>query len=143
MKVAIISCVKTKLKTSKPVEAKRLYTSDLFKKSLEYTVKNYDKVLILSAHYYVLQLTDLVLPYEKTLYKFTKVELKNWANKAKLMLEQKINTSDELFFFCGIPYRSALIGNLKNKSHIPLKGVSFGNQLKFYKNELDRQIKLL
>jgi hypothetical protein len=45
-KIALISCVKTKRKTSIPIDAGLLYISDLFKKSLDYCKLNYDVTYI-------------------------------------------------------------------------------------------------
>lgn len=135
-KIALISCVKTKRKTSTPIDAKLLYISDLFTKSLNYCKCNYDEVYILSAKYGLLSLTDKVMPYEFTLKNQNANYKIAWAIKVADQLSKILNTNDEIYYHCGNEYREHLIKLLRNKHYIPLKGVSFGNQLKFYKNQV-------
>ncbi len=142
MRIGLISCVKTKLQnTNKPVRARDLYISPLFKKSLAYCLEHYDEVFILSAYYGLIDLDAEIVTYEKTLNNMSKSERERWydrvADEMRFFFED-----DKLYYHCGIPYRSGLIDRLSNEYEIPLKGVSFGNQLKFYTNELNRQSKL-
>jgi len=119
-----------------PIEAYKLYISDLFKKSLNYCRCNYDETYILSAKYGLLKLNDKILPYEFTL-KNQQVSYKiAWAIKVNYQLNEIINPDDVIYFHCGLEYREHLIKLLKNKYHIPLEGISFGNQLKYYKQHL-------
>ena len=132
MEVAFISCVKTKL--NKKSKAKDLYVSDLFKKSLGYTLKRYDKVYILSAKYGLLNLNDEILPYELTLNNMSKEEQKKWAYKVYTQIKEQIGINNKFYFYCGVNYRKYLMQKLNSVA--PLKGISFGNQLKFYKEAL-------
>lgn len=143
MRVALISCVKTKLDTKTPVRADELYLSDLFKKSYEYCKLNYDKVFILSAKYGLLNVDDEILPYEKTLNTMKKNEKEVWYNNVSYSLKNKLNKEDFIYYHCGSNYRQGLINRLDNLYDVPLLGVSFGNQLKFYKKHLDNQLKLI
>ena len=59
--IVFLSCVSKK--RNYPCEAQDLYTSDLFKKSLQYAkTLNPSKIYILSAKYGVLELTDRIRP---------------------------------------------------------------------------------
>jgi cytoplasmic iron level regulating protein YaaA (DUF328/UPF0246 family) len=131
-KIAFISCVKTKTKL--PSKAEDLYISDLFKKSLEYCKKRYDEVFILSAKYGLLSLNDFIKPYELTLNKMTVLERKQWSYKVYMQIEKKIGLQNEFYFYCGKNYNQFLKNKLNGKN--PLEGLTFGNQLKFYKNNL-------
>jgi cytoplasmic iron level regulating protein YaaA (DUF328/UPF0246 family) len=139
MRIGLISCVKTKISTQKPVRADNLYKSDLFKKSYKYCTLQYDKVFILSAKYGLLNIYDKVLPYEKTLNTMSKKEKEVWYNNVCFCLKKTIQEEDTLHFHCGQNYRSGLISRLKNTYEVPLLGLSFGNQLKFYKVHLSNQ----
>lgn len=76
--IIFIYCVK--LKKNKKCKAEELYISDLFKKSLAYAKKQKpNKIFILSAKYGVLELKDIIEPYEVTLNKLNKQEKKKWA----------------------------------------------------------------
>lgn len=132
MKIGLISCVKTKL--NYPAPAKDLYISDLFKKSLSFCLANYDKTFILSAKHHVVQLTDILEPYELTLNKMSKQERISWTNEVMKQLSTLTDINNDTFYFhAGLKYREFLIPLLKN-TIIPLESVSFGNQLKFYSN---------
>lgn len=77
--IAFISCVKKK--RNYPCKAQEMYISDLFKKSLNYAKKHADKVFILSAKYGLLNLDEMIFPYEKTLNGLSECEKKRWAYK--------------------------------------------------------------
>jgi len=135
MKVGLISCVKTKRKKS--CEAKDLYISDLFKKSLAYSLQNYDKTYILSAKYGFLELTDIIEPYELTLKNQNEEFKKKWSYKVFLKIIERHNINTTTFYFlCGENYRKYLIKKLIYK--IPLQGLRNGKQLEFYKKNIKK-----
>lgn len=64
--IVFLSCGKTKAKHT--CKACEMYQGDLFKKSFEYAKKlNPRKIYILSAKYKLLELDDIISPYELTL----------------------------------------------------------------------------
>ena len=134
MQIAFISCVSKKQNGKH--KAKDLYISDLFKKSFKYTSKNYSKVYILSAKYGLISPDDFIKNYDLTLNNFTEKQKQEWSKKVMLQLKNKIQLTDELFFYCGENYRKYLIKWLPNNKHIPLKGLGIGKQLKWYKERL-------
>ena len=130
MKIGLISCVKTK--QNKTSIAEEMYISDLFKKSLKYSKKMYDKIYILSAKYGLIELTDIIDTYELTLNNQSNIFIKKWSYDVLLKLTNKCDINNDIFYFhCGEKYRKYLIQKLKNYK-IPLQGLSFGNQLKYY-----------
>ena len=71
--IYLLSCVKTKL--SKPSVAVDMYISPLFKKMLSYAQsKEADEIFILSAEYGLLERSQVIDPYEKTLRTMKKKE---------------------------------------------------------------------
>jgi hypothetical protein len=114
-----------------------MYQGDLFKKSFEYAKKlKPRKIYILSAKYKLLELEDVISPYELTLNTMNKQQQKKWAYDVYLQLKEKgQNFEEEAIFLCGDNYRKYLSQVFKN-AKAPLQGVSFGNQLKFYKQNL-------
>ena len=129
--IAFISCVKTK--QNFPCKAREMYISPLFKKTLAFAEKHADRVFILSAKYGLLQLEDKIAPYEKTLKNATEHEKKRWAYLVyKKFLEIGGNLNEPCLFLCGIDYRKYLVPKFPN-ARIPLKGLSFGNQLRWLK----------
>jgi len=59
----VIACSHKKIKTNIPVRAVDLYKGELFSKCLHAATYVSDKIYILSAGYGLLELGDLVLPY--------------------------------------------------------------------------------
>jgi hypothetical protein len=139
--IIFIGCVKTK--QHKICAAKDMYISTLFRYSLQYakTLTNPDKIFILSAKYGVLRLQDIIAPYELCLNDMTVQQCKKWANKCiQQMKDQNINFNEKAVFLCGEKYRKYIINHFP-KSHIPLKNLSFGKQLKFYKEQISKNEK--
>ena len=134
-KVVLISCVSKKL--SHQAKAKDLYISPLFKKNLEYAHRlKPDKIYILSAKHYLLNLDDMVEPYDLTLNKMRINELKVWSDIVIEQLRREINLSnDEVVFLAGENYRKFLIPKIQNYK-IPMKGLKIGEQLKFLTDAL-------
>lgn len=126
--IVLISCVKTKL--DKPAKAQELYTSALFKYNLRYAkLLSPDAIFILSAQYGLLELDDIIAPYEKTLNKMSEAEKKEWANSVLNVLSSKSNLkSDNFIFLAGLNYRKYLLPSMK-KYEVPFIGMSFGHQL--------------
>jgi hypothetical protein len=83
--IALISCVSKKIKTKpgEKIPAGKLYTSDLFRKSLAYAKKlqadkKIDKIFILSAKHYVLPLEKDIETYNETLKNKPRGERREW-----------------------------------------------------------------
>ena len=86
--IVFLSCGKTKAKHT--CKACEMYRGDLFKKSFEYAKKlKPRKIYILSAKYKLLELEDVISPYELTLNTMNKQQQKKWAYDVYLQLKQK------------------------------------------------------
>lgn len=135
MRVVLISCV-AKKRNAKSL-AKDLYISPLFRGAYQYAKKiKADKVFILSAKYGLLEENDLVEPYDETLNTKKMNEVQCWASAVIASLSQKANLQeDEFIILAGLRYRKYLVSQLRN-CLIPLKGLSIGKQLSFYKENL-------
>jgi hypothetical protein len=130
--IALISCGKSKL--SEPALAHRLYTGNLFQKSLAYARRrNADTIYILSAKYGLVEFDQLIEPYEKTLNRMSAADVARWAADVLTQLRARTDfTADRFIFLAGDKYRSLLIPHLKHVE-VPLEGLGFGKQLKFLK----------
>lgn len=137
-KIIIISCVKSKL--DKKTKAEFLYTSNLFKSSLKYAKQqNPDYIFILSAKYGLLNLSDEIEPYEKTLNKMKKNERIVWSKNVIEKLKYSTNfEKDEFVFLVGKKYREFLLPELINFK-IPMKGLGFGKQLQWLKKNIENE----
>lgn len=132
--IIFISCVKQKL--SKRAKAKDMYISSFFKKQLEYAKCLKPKnIFILSAKYGVLELDDVIEPYEKTLNNFSEREKKFWAYKCfKQLKKKKVDFKEKTVFLAGNNYRKYLMRKFSDVE-TPLKGLGIGEQLKFLKEK--------
>ena len=127
-KIVLISCCKEKLKHR--AEAGKMYTGDLFTKSLTYArVKLHpDKIFILSAKYGLLRMDDAIEHYDVTLNNIGKAARRQWADKVLQQLKSHSDLDKDYFvFLAGEKYREFLISNIVNHS-IPMKGLKIGEQ---------------
>jgi len=133
--IVFISCVKKKRK--RKTIAEKMYISDFFKKQLAYAKQlNPAKIYILSAKYGVLELNDIIEPYEITLNTFSEKDKKIWAYKCYQQLRQKnIDFNEKAVFLAGKNYRKYLITKFTNVE-TPLKGLKIGEQLKYLKENI-------
>lgn len=136
--IVFLSCGKTKAPTT--CKACEMYRGELFKKSFEYARSLQPRrIYILSAKYKVLELEDVISPYELTLNTMNKAQQKRWAYECYTQLKEKgQDFSEEAIFLCGENYRKYLMQVFLN-AKAPLKGVGFGNQLKYY-NEVRKPL---
>lgn len=132
MKIYLIACVKKKKEIA--CVAKEMYTSPLFKGAYKYAQKmQADKIYILSAKYDLLCENDIIEPYNETLNTKRKQEVCEWSNRVLSKLSKVANIEKDTFIFlAGEKYRKYIIPKL-NHYEIPLQGLSFGEQLAFYK----------
>lgn len=135
--IVFLSCVKSKRKES--CMAQDMYISDLFSKSFAYAKSlNPRRIYILSAKYGLLELTDKIVPYEKTLVGATKADCKRWAYMVyNQMLKKGIDFNEEAVFLCGENYRKYLMQKFP-KGVAPLEGLPIGKQLAWYKSKIEK-----
>jgi hypothetical protein len=92
VRVGLVSCGKKKRPTPSP--AGKLYTSTLFKKSVEYLrTQGITHWYILSAKYGVLHPDLVIKPYEKTLKKMDRAERDAWSRTVVRQLDLIIKTT--------------------------------------------------
>lgn len=114
--------------------------SDLFRKAYAYCAKKYDQVAILSAKYGLLFSDDEIEPYDLTLKNMRAAEVKAWSEKVFEQINQRLNLQDfnKIFFHAGKKYREHLMKMLEDlalECEAPLKNLSIGKQLSWYKTQ--------
>lgn len=135
--ICFLSCTKSKKSTR--CKAVEMYSeSDLFSKAYEYAKSlNPDHIYILSAKHHVLELDDVIEPYNLTLNDFSVEEREEWSNKVIDMLKQKnVNFNQKAYFFAGESYTEFIKDHFKNRKEV-FNGKGFGEILSFLdkKNE--------
>lgn len=133
--IALLSCVKTK--RDYPTQARDLYQSALFKKSLAYAESlEADEILVLSAEHGLTGLDEALAPYEKTLNRMPVAERREWSADVLKRLGDRFDLEDDHFtVLAGLRYREHLLPHLAHHT-VPMAGLQFGEQLQFLKRAL-------
>jgi hypothetical protein len=136
MKIALVSCVKTKQPGIDYRRAADLYTSPLFKGMKRYAETRADRWFILSALHGLMLPDKLVAPYEKTIGSMNDRQRAAWAAPISRQLEHILQPGDEVIFLAGRAYRDYIGGNFERlgvTTTIPMAGMAIGQQLQFLK----------
>lgn len=132
--IVFISCVKKK--KNYECVATELYDSDFFKKSLKYALKLSNNVYILLAKYGLVELNQIISPYERTLNNMNKKERMQWAEKVhNQMILKNIDFNENVVWLCGKKYREFLMKYFLN-NETPLNNLGIGKQLKYMKEQI-------
>lgn len=133
--IVIISCSSTKAATK--TQAKDLYISPLFKKSLGYAKSlKPDKILILSAKHGMVHLEEEIAPYDETLKNKSSIQKRAWATKVLEQLEAEANVlHDHFVILAGKEYWKYLLPHFKSYDS-PLEGMRLGERLKYLASRL-------
>lgn len=142
MKVALIGCSKIKQDYSCSVE--EMYSKPvLFSKSLKFCILNYEKILILSAYYGILERDDFIAPYDVNLQNLNNWQKQIWIIKCynSLFNKQLLKKNNLFSFYTGNLYYEKLGKVLKNivKIELPLKGLGIGKRLQYFNEGIFRR----
>ncbi len=131
-KIVLISCASKKMPHK--AKAEELYTSQLFRKSLEYARQlSPEKVFVLSAKYGLITLDDNIEPYDITLNSMPTTKRRQWATKVITKLRECCDLeNDQFVILAGKKYREYLLPHLKSYE-VPLAGLTIGKQLQWLK----------
>ena len=137
-RIVLLSCVSKKL--DHPAPAAELYTSPLFRLSLAYARQlQPDAIHILSAKYGLVDLDQVIAPYDVTLNTMPAAERRAWAQRVLEQLAQRYDLEhDHFIILAGQRYRQYLVPHLAYVE-IPLQGLPIGKQLQFLKQQLQNE----
>lgn len=120
MKIALLACSKSKKGKDQPEVlfcAEDIYTGNSFRKSLDKVKKeDFDDYFIISAKHHLLKKDQMISYYDKTLYKMSAKECKEWADIVIQQLKELFNNNlDDIEFhiFGGKKYYENLYVHLK------------------------------
>jgi len=133
--IVLLSCVSQKL--DHPAPAAELYTSPLFRLSLAYARQlHIDVIHILSAKYGLVDLDQVIAPYDVTLNAMPAAKRRAWAQRVLTQLAERYDLQrDHFTFLAGQRYREYLIPHLAHVE-IPMQGLPIGKQLQFLKQHI-------
>ena len=140
MNLGLLSCTKSKQKDA--CSAAKMYEpSALFSKAYRYSLKKYDLIGILSAKHGLLLPEEIIEPYEQTLKTMRKKQKQKWAIRVNNELSSKFDIGNitRVYIHAGKDYREHLLPLIEQRNiefEIPLKGLTYGRQLKWYNDRL-------
>lgn len=139
MKVGLIGC--SKKKQDYVCKASEMYQpSNLFKKAWNYCQRTYNKTVILSAKYGLLDPEREIEPYDVTLSGMSKQERMAWSHEVLQDIDDSFPQDTVFYIHAGAKYREWLESGLENcfyECHVPLRGLGMGQQLKWYSKKLE------
>jgi hypothetical protein len=100
--IGLLSCSAQKLAVAAP--AARLYCSSLFQMSLRYLTRTCTTVYVLSARWDLVQLDDVIKPYDLQLSQLGQVERRRWGARIVKQLCELHRGSIEVLVFAGSSY---------------------------------------
>lgn len=139
MRVALISCGSAKQAVR--CRARDMYTSALFRYSLQVAEAECDHVFIVSALYGLIGPDEEIAPYEFSVKQMSKPERVRWARRVVRDLYQRLESMSrvEVLLFAGGEYVEALseaLSGLGAKYSEPMAGLTIGRRLKWLKAKL-------
>ncbi len=103
VKIGLVGC--SKRKRSEPSPARELYESDLFRAAIGYAELSCDEVYVISAFHGLVELDQLIAPYERKLMDYPKRERMAWGERvAESLLLRLPRLRVQLVFFAGVDY---------------------------------------
>ncbi len=136
MLIGLISCTKEKL--PHPARARELYSpSHLFNGALRYLTGRAGAIYILSAKYGLLDLEQVIAPYDQTLKQATAAQRRTWAQGVVEALKRRHGSLQGITFelHAGEAYRRPLEEMLRAEGATcicPVDGLPVGKRLQFY-----------
>jgi hypothetical protein len=137
--VAVVGC--SAIKAPRPAPARDFYRSPLFKAALAYAEARTKHVVVVSAYYGIVQLGQVLEPYDRKLTALRKREREDWSARTVDPLTRFYGTPPTLLLLCGEVYADALLHgahwhNLPRPMTPMAKMRGVGNRIAWLKDEL-------
>lgn len=134
--IVLISCASKKRPHAAP--AAELYDSTLFRLSLAYARSlDPDAIHILSAKHHLLDLDDVIEPYDLTLNDMPATEVRGWAAHVRSQLAERYDLwRDHFIILAGQKYRKYLTPHFASYD-VPMEGLRIGEQLQYLKERTE------
>ena len=130
--IALVSCVKSK--SERPMKAKDLYLSPLFRKSREYVKRQGWRWYILSSLYGLVDPEAVIEPYDHTLNNVGRSDRKKWSSNVMEALVDVLPERARIVLLAGERYSEFIVPDLLKRGYRvdqPLKGLQLGRRLQF------------
>ena len=133
----LVSCVAKKSAT--PSRAGDLYQSPWFRLARRYVEKTGSPWFILSARHGLTHPDQVSAPYDETRNKMAAAARKDWAEKVRRQMQEKLPEADEVVILAGERYRENLEDYLQRRFgsvQVPMRGMRIGEQLSWLKQHV-------
>jgi len=132
IQIGLVACSRTK--ADRPVPARELYISPLFRAASTYAERNYGsgRWLILSAHYGLVDPDRVLAPYELSLRQLTARQREFWGDRIAIELTDRFPAGTVVWFHAGALYRNAIAPVVAHQVRFPVAGLRIGEQLAWY-----------
>lgn len=128
--IALVGCGAKKGTTWKPV--REMYTSTLFRMSMEIAEQRCDRVYVVSAKHGMLHPNETIAPYEMHIGELTFREREMWASRIVDRLRYLHRHDYQVELYMGREYAMPLSRALRDRTyHVddPLRGLQIGERL--------------
>jgi hypothetical protein len=134
--IGLVACCKTKLAHAAP--ARDLYVSNLFRLSLVEAERQCEHVYVISAEHGLVQLAQVIEPYEKTMNDLSKEWRVIWGVRVWDSLRRlHPNVERRIVFYAGVEYvkpiRRAVYQADRDTFAEPMAGMQIGQRLAWLK----------
>jgi len=125
----------SRLKAVRPMPARDLYISPLFRAARAYAERRYgpERWFILSARHGLVRPDQLLAPYDLSLRQLTPTERAAWGDRVAIELTDRFPAGTVLWFHAGALYRAAIIPVVVHQVRAPLADLGIGQQLAWYR----------
>jgi hypothetical protein len=132
MRIALLGCGKVKAQRTCP--AGEMYRSALFRSALRYALTTCERAYVLSAKHGLLELHQVIEPYELSLASLTREEREAWGRRVGEQLDAAVPELDaELVMLAGETYAAAIDLPREFYWEEPLRGMGIGERLAWLK----------
>jgi hypothetical protein len=131
--IALVAC--SRHKADRPLPARELYVSPLFRAARAYAEQHYgpDHWLILSARHGLVHPDQVLASYDLSLRQLTAAEREAWGDRVAVELTDRFPAGTVLWFHAGALYRAAIAPVVAHQVREPLAGLGIGQQLAWYR----------
>jgi hypothetical protein len=131
--IGLVAC--SLRKSDRPLPARELYVSPLFRAARAYAEWRYgpERWLILSARHGLVQPDQVLAPYDLSLRRLTTAERQAWGDQVAVELTDRFPAGTVLWFHAGGLYRAAIAPVVAHRVRAPLAGLGIGQQLAWYR----------
>jgi hypothetical protein len=131
--IGLVACSRTK--TDRPVPARDLYVSPLFRAARAYAERHYDRWFIPSARDGLVDPSMVLAPYDLSLRQLNTRDREAWGDRIAVELTDRFPAGTVLWFHAGTLYRDAIAPVVPHQVRFPLAGLGIGQQLAWYRRQ--------